>query len=82
MISEAASSGKNTIVFTPQIRPRYAKRYNKHRKFVEGLNKRGYVLSVDVDNLGQTITNVAKAKMRTKKLDDQAIILEKARFVI
>ncbi len=81
MISEAASSGKNTIVFTPEIRPGTFRKFNKHQQFIEKLNAQGFILSVDAQNIGRTIYDVAKNKIQTKKLDDNQKILEALRKI-
>jgi len=82
MISEAASSGKNTVVFLPESRAKVLKGYNKHEVFIERLNEQGYVLSTDVRDIGQSIYNVAKNKIQTKRIDDNEVILQAARKVI
>ncbi|MCK5082747.1 MAG: mitochondrial fission ELM1 family protein, partial [Candidatus Omnitrophica bacterium] len=82
MVSEAASSGKSTIVFSPQMKAKVLKGGNKHRAFAERLNAQGFVLSSSVNDLGQSIYNVAKGKIQTKKINDDEIILEAVRKVI
>ena len=82
MVSEAASSGKTTIVFSPQLRAKVLKGENKHRAFAERLNAQGFVLSSDVNHVGQSIYDVAKGKIQTRKINDNEIILEAVRRVI
>ncbi len=82
MVSEAASSGKNTIVFSPLLIAKVLKGENKHRAFTERLNAQGFVLSSDVNHLGQSIYDVAKGKIQTKQINDDEIILEAVRKVI
>lgn len=82
MISEAASSGENTIVFLPQMKAKVLKGENKHGAFIERLNAQGFVLSSSVNNIGQSIYDVAKGKIQTRKIDDNEIILEAVRKVI
>ncbi|MBN1869450.1 MAG: mitochondrial fission ELM1 family protein [Candidatus Omnitrophica bacterium] len=82
MVSEAASSGKRTIVFSPQMKAIVLKGENKHQAFAERLNAQGFVLSTDVTHLGQSIYDVAKGKIQTKQIDDRGIILEAMRKVI
>lgn len=82
MISEAASSGKDTIVFTPEMKERSSKGTNKHEQFIERMNAQGFILSTDVKDIGHAIYNVAKNKIRTRKLDDNQTILEAVRKVI
>jgi len=73
MISEAASSGKKTIVFLPQMKAKVLKGENKYAAFTERLNAQGFVLSSSVNNVGQTIYDVAKGKIQTKKIDDNEL---------
>ncbi len=82
MVSEAASSGKSTIVFSPQMKAKVLKGENKHRAFAERLNAQGFVLSSSVNHLGQSIYDVAKGKIQTKKINDDEIIFEAVRKVI
>ena len=82
MVSEAASSGKNTIVFSAAKRDKFLQRSFKHDRFIEQLNAQGYIISTDVKNIGRTIYNVAKNKMRTNRLDDHTTILEAIRLLI
>jgi len=69
MISEAASSGKQTIVFKPWISS-FSRQRKKHEHFIEKLNARGYVLSSDVSNLKKSVYAMAKNKIQTVRLDD------------
>lgn len=82
MISEAASSGKNTIVFSPQNREVVLKVRHKHTIFINKLNQQGHILSTDVKNVGRSIFDVAKNKIQTKKIDNNEVILEAVRKVI
>ena len=82
MISEAASSGKKTIVFTPQARAKVLKGTNKHEMFIERLNRQGFVLSTDVQHIGQAIYDIVKGKIQTKQIDDNRIILEAVQKII
>jgi KDO2-lipid IV(A) lauroyltransferase len=82
MVSEAASSGKNTIVFSPQTRAKVLKGRNKCQLFTEGLNAQGYVLSASTQDIGQSIYDIAKNKIHTKQINDHQTILEAVRNVI
>lgn len=82
MISEAASSGKNTIVFLPQTRAKVLKGLEKHRIFMEKLHAQGFILSSDVRNIGRSIYDIAKNKIQTRTIDDHPIILEAVRKII
>ncbi len=81
MISEAASSGKSTIVFYPQLR-KGNRESNKHIFFIENLNAQGYVSAVEVRDIGQRVFDVAKGKIKTKRLDDAQNIYETVKKVI
>lgn len=82
MISEAASSGKNTVVFFPEVRVKSRERFNKHRRFIEQLQARGFIAAADVKDIGRVVYDVAKNKIQTRELDDRKIILEAVRKVI
>ncbi len=82
MISEAAASGKNVIVFYPQTKAKVLKVYNKHKKIIERLNSQGYIRSFNVRDIGHAIYDVAKNKITTKSIDDNQIILEAVRKII
>jgi lauroyl/myristoyl acyltransferase/mitochondrial fission protein ELM1 len=82
MVSEAASSGKNVIVFYPQGRTPAYEQSNKFKHFIDQLNEKGYVISCYAKDIGQAVFNVAKNKIQSKRLDDNDIIFEAARFVI
>ncbi|MDP2654867.1 MAG: ELM1/GtrOC1 family putative glycosyltransferase [Candidatus Omnitrophota bacterium] len=82
MVSEAASSGKETIVFPIQVRNPEGKRPHKHIAFLDRLQAQGYIVSADVKDIGRTIYDVAKKKISTKKLDDYEIILAAVKQVI
>ena len=73
MVSEAASSGKTTIVFLPE-----AKVYdpNKHLALIEKLSSQGYILSTDVKDVGSCLLNVTKSKLQTQRLDDASLVYD------
>lgn len=82
MVSEAASSGKQTIVFSPHSRAIVLGKNNKHVKFIDNLNKQGFIVSADVKNVGQAVFDVIKNKIHTRQLQDNKAILEAVRKVI
>ena len=82
MISEAASSGKNTIVFPVQNYPHAIAGMHKHNYFIDQLNTDGYIVSVSMKDVRRAIYDVAKNKIKTRKLDDNAAILEAVRKTI
>jgi mitochondrial fission protein ELM1 len=75
MVSEALSSGKRTIVFSP--RGRYGDRpRDKYEDFVLKLNDQGYLMVTSVDDMKTKITQLLSQKITLKRLDDQSIIQE------
>ncbi len=73
MISEAASSGKKTVVFKP-FDPLGGPQKRKHDRFIETLNARGYVRSTRLNDLKGTVYDLAKNKIHTRRLDDRGRI--------
>lgn len=82
MVSEAASSGKKTIVFMPKTRDAAEKKSQKHRKFVERLNDQGFILSSRTKNMSQAIYDIAKQKIHTRPLDESKTIAKALKEVI
>lgn len=82
MVSEAASSGKKTIVFFPRTRELVLKGSNKHWAFVEKLNEQGYILSSHAKDIGRAIFDIAKQKINTRPLNDNKIILKAIKEII
>ena len=74
MISEAACSGKKTIVFPIQSRFRLRGKELKHHRFIDLLTERGYILSTDVKHLKQSVYNLVKNKIQLRILDDNSVI--------
>lgn len=74
MISEAASSGKPTLVFSVQSRIHLPIDEQKHNRFIDLLNQEGYVLATDARRLRQGIYDIFKNKIQLKKLDDRRAI--------
>ncbi len=82
MVSESASSGKNTIVFMPQIKDKWTGKFNKHLAFIEQLSAQGHILVSGVVDVGRVVYDIAKGKIQTKRLDDNPVILEAVRKII
>ncbi len=85
MISEAASSGKDTIVFTIKKRKKIIPLKLaplKHDVFIEKLNDEGYIVACDPSKVGRLIYDVAKQKIKTKTLDDRPILLDAVREIL
>jgi lauroyl/myristoyl acyltransferase len=73
MVSEALSSGKCTIVFSPH--GRYGDRpRDKYEDFVLKLNEQGYLMVTSADDMKAKITQLLSRKITLKTLDDQSII--------
>ena len=73
MVSEALSSAKRTIVFSPH--GQYAdKPRDKYEDFVLKLNEQGYLMITSVDDLKSKMTQLLSRKITLKTLDDQSII--------
>lgn len=82
MISEAASSGKPTIVFSLQNMFDFSPEKYKHDRFLDMLHAQGVVLSAQPQDIRRAIYRVAKQKIRLKPLDDQRIIYEGIKKII
>lgn len=82
MVSEAASSGKKTIVFSPQMRRGLREKHNKHKWFVENLRAQGFIFSTDVKQLARVIYDMSKGKIQPSILDDGKIVREALKGII
>ena len=82
MISEAASSGKDTIVFPVQSHATHITLDHKHHIFIDKLNAQGYIVSTNAKDIRRAIYDVAKNKIKTKKLDDNEVIFEAVKQII
>ena len=73
MVSEALSSGRRTIVFSPhgQYGP---KPRDKYENFVLKLHDQGYLMVTSVYDMKAKITQLLSRKLTLKTLDDQSII--------
>ena len=67
MISEAASSGKHTLVFPLE---RKTTRRTRHDSLVTKLDRAGFIELTGVDEIGRRIENALKSKTSLKKLND------------
>ena len=82
MVSEAVSAQKNTIVFQPQVRQSYKADDNKHLRFIDQMDRENYILSTQAKDIGQAMYNLVKHKVKLKKYEDDARILEAVRHII
>ena len=79
MISEAASSGRKTIVFSLRDGKPSS---SKHNRFVTMLHQEGHILSSDAQNIKTAIYGAVKNKFQLRKIDDQPTILEGVRKIL
>ncbi|MBI5415777.1 MAG: mitochondrial fission ELM1 family protein [Candidatus Omnitrophica bacterium] len=82
MVSEAASSGKKTVVFLPELRRKDQRNSNKHLAFIEQLGAEGYLFASSIKDIGRAVYDIAKGKIQTKPLNDNTAILEALRKII
>lgn len=82
MISEAASSGKKTVVFPLQSQLMLVRGRHKHQHFIEMLHAQGYILFSGANHLRQAVYDLAKNKIQTRKMDDFPAILEGVKKII
>lgn len=79
MISEAATSGKTTIVFMAEERKTTLPRQNKHRRFIEHLHDQGHIITTTASCAGQTLAQVLQGKLQTTPLRDRVVIEDRLR---
>jgi len=82
MVSEAASSGKKTIVFLPTRKDLILNRGQKYKNFIDRMHNKGFIYSTTVNSMAQTIYDVMKNKIYTKRLDDNQTILNAVQDII
>jgi len=73
MVSEALSSGRPTIVFSPNGYYRDTAR-DKYEGFVLKLNEQGYLMVTSVGDIKSKIAQLLSRKITLKQLDDQNTI--------
>ncbi len=76
MVSEAVSSQKPTIVFSPVGGYTRQELKTKYDRFVYGLGEGGYVLASSIKDLSKSIHHVLRGKLNLKKLDDRSAVKE------
>jgi len=76
MVSEAASSGKKTVVFPVQNRVPLARGKQKHAQFIHYLSEQSFILSTDVNNLKEAVYSLIKKKLQTRQLNDRPKMLK------
>jgi KDO2-lipid IV(A) lauroyltransferase len=73
MVSEAAASGKKTVVF-PVDGPNMTPVRNKYTAFAEELAARGHIACSGTRSLADTLDGLFKNKIRLKPVNDSAVI--------
>jgi len=81
MVSEAASSGKKTVVVPVERRTEDGE-VHKHNRFVDQLNAEGYVLCSNAQTIRDAIFNLAKNKITTRVLNDTDVIRQAVRRIL
>ncbi len=75
MVSEAVASGKPVLVFMPK---KITSRRTKYERFVDGLDKSGYLSRVEPGEISSCASRAVRQKTRTVSLpDDNRRIFEK-----
>ena len=75
MVSEAVSSGKKTIVFSPV--GQYSNNPStKYDRFVLGLNQQRYLLACSIKDISVALDQALSQKISTKTIDDHHVILK------
>ncbi|OIO34766.1 MAG: hypothetical protein AUJ70_00280 [Candidatus Omnitrophica bacterium CG1_02_40_15] len=80
MISEAASSGKNVIVFGEKLKVKGGK--GKYMRMVLNLEKQGYIKTAEPDEIYDKIKEILETKPEVKRLDDREKIVERLKGLI
>jgi len=82
MVSEAATAGKNTIVFNVKKKKHLGGRKDRHVLFLEKLSSQGFIFLAQEREICETICEMAKNKLKTRMLNDRSVLLEAARRFI
>jgi KDO2-lipid IV(A) lauroyltransferase len=82
MVSEAASAGKKVVAFFVEHQNKIPFEQTKHGRCLEQLASDGYILLSDVKYMKESIYKLVKNKVRIKKLDDTAVLLESLQALI
>ncbi len=80
MISEAASSGKNVIVFGEKLKVKGEK--GKYMKMVLNLESQGYIRTAGPDEIYNKIKAILETRPEIKKLKDREKIIERLKGII
>ena len=77
MVSEAASSGKKTIVF-----PVGPVKDNKYTAFCDTLARQGHILYAQPKGVAAAIDSAVRNKIMTKPINDSAVLIEALRKIV
>ncbi|MFH0753113.1 MAG: ELM1/GtrOC1 family putative glycosyltransferase [Candidatus Omnitrophota bacterium] len=69
MVSEAASSGKQTVVF-----PIGQEKSSKHVRFCETMARQGHVIYAEPKDISSSIDSLVRNKIKTRIINDSAIL--------
>ncbi len=78
MISEAASSGRHTIIFDLEKK----RNVSKHDGFIKRLASLGYIVRAPVDRIRETVVELSQKKGSVKRLNDAEKMYEKLYRII
>ncbi len=81
MLSEAATSGRKTVVF-PVDGPDRTPLNNKYSRFAEMLGDAGHVVCARTTRVADAVDRLLRDKVKTIPIDDNAVILEAVRKII
>ncbi|MBF0478620.1 MAG: mitochondrial fission ELM1 family protein [Candidatus Omnitrophica bacterium] len=82
MVSEAVTSGKPTLVFKPTFKKTFMRKRFKHEIFVDRLNEQNYVVTANVNQTGEILSQMAGKKIITRPIDDAAKIYNRLKQII
>jgi len=80
MVSEAINSAKYTVVL--KLKRKIPFLYSKHERFVDSLEKNGYIQTSLEQGLDKKIISTHKNKPLIKKLDDKELLLGRLKQVL
>lgn len=82
MVSEALSSGKKVAAFCVDHSQGVDFKKTKHGRFLEMLEDQGYLLVSDVKCMKETLYQLIKNKVQTRRLDDNRVIVEALQKIV
>jgi KDO2-lipid IV(A) lauroyltransferase len=82
MISEAASSGKQVIVYMGHKDTRTQGHKTKYERFVEYLEKEGHIKTADPIGVYDILKQIMETRPEIKRLDDRGKIIERLRNIV